>query len=81
MLPVPLLVFVNTWQQRYVDTVLNRLVMQAGQLWFTLPALAAGVGVAWKLRHRPVLLILAIAGYALAFAWLALRVPGIRVIP
>jgi len=55
MLPIPLLVFVNTWQQRYVDAVLNRPVMQAGQLWFTLLALAAGAGVGWAwgmLRRR-----------------------------
>ncbi len=55
MLPIPLLVFVNTWQQRYVETVLNRPVMEAGQLWFTLLALVTGAGVGWawtKLRRR-----------------------------
>jgi hypothetical protein len=73
MLPIPLLAFVNTWQQRYVDTVLNRPVMQAGQLWFTLLALATGVGVglAWTLRRR-----------LLSFAWLALLLlPGIPATP
>jgi hypothetical protein len=83
MLPIPLLAFVNAWQQRYVDTVLNRPVMQAGQFWFTLLALAAGVGVglAWKLRRRLLVMILLIVGCALAFAWVALRVPGTLTTP
>jgi hypothetical protein len=78
MLPIPLLAFINTWQQRYVDTVLNRPVMQAGQLWFTLLALTTGVGVglAWKLRRRPAWFVMAIVICALAFMWLAPRVPG-----
>ena len=79
ILPIPLLAFVNTWQQRYVNTVLNRPVMQAGQLWFTLLTLMAGVGVglAWtRLRRRPVWFILAILICALTFAWLAMLLPG-----
>ncbi len=78
VLPIPLLVFVNTWQQRYVETVLNRPVMQAGQLWFTLLALAAGAGVgwAWTLRRRPAWFILAVLFFTLAFAWLAMYIPG-----
>lgn len=78
VLPIPLLVFVNTWQQRYVETVLNRPVMEAGQLWFTLLALAAGAGVgwAWTLRRRSVWFILATVICVLAFAWLALLLPG-----
>ncbi|HOU13322.1 MAG TPA: hypothetical protein PKZ84_09390 [Anaerolineae bacterium] len=76
MLPIPLLVFINTWQQRYVETVLDRPMMQAGQLWFTLLALAtgAGVGLAWKLRRRPVWFVLALLICALFFVWAALRV-------
>jgi len=78
VLPIPLLVFVNTWQQRCVETVLNRTVMQTGQLWFTLLALAAGVGVgwAWTLRRRPVWFVLVILVCALAFAWLVTLLPG-----
>ncbi|HQE92390.1 MAG TPA: hypothetical protein PLH19_08690 [Anaerolineae bacterium] len=77
VLPIPLLAFINMWQRRYVDAVLNRPMMQAGQFWFTLLALAAGVGVglAWKLHRRP-LRLLVVAGCALAFAWLALHIPG-----
>ena len=78
VLPIPLLVFVNTWQQSCVETVLNRPVMQTGQLWFTLLALAAGVGVgwAWTLRRRPVWFVLVILVCALAFAWLVTLLPG-----
>lgn len=78
VLPIPLLVFVNTWQQRYVETVLNRPMMEAGQLWFTLLALAtgAGVGWAWTLRRRPLVMIVLIAVCALIFAWLAVLLPG-----
>lgn len=83
MLPIPLLVFINTWQQRYVDTVLNRPVMQAGQLWFTLLALAtgAGVGWAWTLRRRLLLMLVVIVGCALAFAWLMSCLPGMVMTP
>jgi hypothetical protein len=81
VLPIPFFSLWQQWQDRYMLVPLNRPLLQAGQWWLTLIALALGMLIGWAmtLRERTGLKIAVGLSAAVIFAICLPRLPGLAI--